>query len=810
MTGLLQDLRFVLRTLGKRRLYTLATVVVFALAIGANSTVFSVLNGLLLRPLPYPDDDRLVIVYSSYPKMGLDDAGTSIPDYLDRREQAASLESLAMIIPGTRTWRAEGPPERVSVASAPPSLFDVLRIAPVLGRPFDASEATPGGDPVVLLSHRLWRTRFGAENVLDREIRLDGVPHRVIGVMPEGFNFLEREVDVWLPLVFTPQEAGDSQRGQSRGISVGRLRDGATVEGLDVELGAIARRYAEAAPPEMAAFIESTGFTGRAVALREFMVGDLDRIVLMLQGIVLIVVLIACANVMNLQLSRTAARRAELSVRTALGASRWRVGRLVLAESIVLATIGAALGLTLAAVGLEVVQALGLDRSLEGFEFALDRNVLAFTAATAVVAASISCLFPVVAFARESLVRGLNEAGRRAADAPVANRFRSALVIAQIAASLALITGAGLLAQSFYRLIESGPGFDVRNVLSASIALPADRYETPEARTRFYDEVLDVVGALPGVTIAGLTSVLPFSGLNVGATLPVDGYTPPPGGSPPVAQLRSISPRYFASLDIPVVAGRSFAAREADRVAIIDEVMASLYWPAGDALGQRIGNPMDPTGAWYTVVGVVPFVKHGSLTEGRDRPTIYYHYAQTPPDVGVLTLRTSIAPELVRDGLRAAIARLDPGVAVFDAVPMDVRVRRSLGPQRAPMVLTVMFAALAFVLAVIGIYGVLASTVTQRVGEIGVRMALGAGVGDVERLIVRQGASMIVAGLALGAGAAILLGRVLSSRIEYVGGLDFGVLTAAAALLAVAALLASWLPAKRAARIDPMQALRTG
>ena len=810
MTGLLQDLRFALRTLGKRRLYTFATVVVFALAIGANSTVFSVLNGLLLRPLPYPGDDRLVMVYSSYPRMGLDDAGTSIPDYVERREEAESLESLAMIVPGTRTWQAEGPPERISVANASPSLFGVLGVAPAIGRPFNESEETPGGDRVALLSHRLWRTRFGAENPIGKEMRLDGIAHRVIGVMPEGFNFLEREVDAWLPLAFTPEETSDGQRGQSRGVSVGRLREGATIEGLNEELDALARRYAEISPPEMSALIETTGFTGRAVALREFKVGDLGRTVLVLQGIVLIVVLIACANVMNLQLSRTAARRTELSVRTALGANRWRVGRLVLVESIVLASIGAAVGLALASGGLELVRALGLDRSPEGFEFTLDRNVLAFTAASALAAASISCLFPVVAFAGKDLARGLSEGGRRAADAPAPQRFRSALVIAQLAASLALIASAGLLAQSFYRLLETGPGFDASNVLSASIALPSDRYATPESRGRFFDDVLDAVGALPGVAIAGLTSRLPFSGLNTGATLTIDGYTPPQGASPPVAQLRSISPGYFASLDVPVIAGRAFAAREAERVAIIDEVMASRYWPDGDALGQRVGNPMDPEDRWYTVVGVVPFMKHGSMTEGRDRPTVYYHYAQTPPDLAVLTLRTSIAPQLVGEAVRAAIARLDPTVAVYDAVPMDVRIERSLGPQRTPMVLTVVFAALAFVLAVVGIYGVLTSTVTQRVGEIGVRMALGAGVDDVVRLVVGQGARMILTGLVLGAGSAVLLGRVLSARIEYVGGLHVGVLMAAAAVLAVAALLASWLPARRASRIEPMQALRAG
>jgi predicted permease len=822
MTAWVQDLRYVFRALGKRPLYALTSIAVFALAIGANSTVFSVINGLFLRPLPYPDDSGLVIVYSSYPKMGLENAGTSVRDYLDRREQAPSLESLAMVANGSRTLQREGPPEQVSSARATPSLFGVLRIAPVLGRAFTESEAMPGNDRVAMLSYRTWTTRFGARpDAIGREMRLDGRAYRVIGVLPRGFNFFEREIDVWLPLAFSAEEASEARRGVTTGISVGRLRNGATLEGLDAELDAITRRYVENLSPQQAAFIDAAGFTGRAAPLRDVRVGDLEPMLLMLQAVVLAVLLIACANVANLQISRVAARRHELSVRTALGADRWRLARLVLAESLVLAAIGAGAGLALAAGGLDLVRVLGLDRSSEGFEFALDLNVLGFTAGVAVAAALLAGLLPMFALVRNDSIRSMSKTPRLGADGPgggvAAQRFRNALVVVQLAAGVALLAGAGLLIEGFYRLERAGPGFDAANVWSASVMLPEARYSNPEARLRFYDEALEALRAIPGVTRAGLTSRLPFSGQNEGATIAIDGYAPVTQASPPVAQFRSISNEYFPSLGIRMIEGRGFDANETDRVVIVDEVMARKYWPNG-ALGQRVrsDSPADtssmpttaePT-ASYTVVGVVPFVKHASMIEPQETPTVYWHYKQRPPKMAVFTLRAAVRPEQIGNAARVVIGRIDSEVALYDAMPMDVRIQRSLGPQRTPMVLTLVFAAIAFALAVVGLYGVLASTVTQRVAEIGVRLALGAPVTRVLRMILAEGARLVAVGLVLGTGGAILAGRLLSARIEYVSGLDAPVLAAAAIALAATAMLATWLPARRASRIDPMQALR--
>jgi predicted permease len=803
MHGFFQDLSYATRTLAKRRAYAVTTVAVFALAIGANTTVFSIFDALLLRPLPYPGGNRVVVVYSSMPKMGLEDGATSIPNYIDWREQAGSLGSLAMIAPASRTLGGEARPEQISLARASPSLFSVLGIAPALGRAFAEGEATPGKDRVVLLSHRLWRTRFGAQaDAIGRHVSLDGESYSVIGVMPEGFNFFNRRIDAWIPFAFTAEEASEAHRGQSIAISIGRLRPGASLEGLNAELGAIERERQEQAPPEVAAFAEATGLTTRAKPLREFQVGDLEQTLLILQGLVLAVLLIACANVTNLQLSRVASRRQELSVRAALGARHARLIRLVLVESLVLAVAGGLVGLALARGGLALVHALGLDRSAQGFEFTLDSTALAFTAATAVLAALVSGLPAVFA----PVGRAIYEAGRLRGAGPGRQGFRGTLVVAQLAVSVALLVGAGLLTRSFYALKHEGPGFDASGVWSAAVALPEDRYPTPESRARFFDQALDALGALPGVTSAGLTSSLPFSGQDEGATVTVDGYTPPTAAAPPAARLRSVSSDYFTSLEMTIIEGRGFDRTETDRVAIVDERMVRQFWPGGNAIGQRVRlRPQDP---WSTIVGVVPTVKHETLIEEEDWPTIYWHYRQQPPDGAAFTLRTTLAPEQLDGIARAAIARIDPDLALYDASPLAVRVAHSLGPQRTPMVLTLAFGAIALMLAVVGIYGVLTSAVTQRVREIGVRMAIGARTTDVVRMILAQGARLIALGLVLGIGSAVVLGRVMSSQMHYVTGFDPAVLGLTGAGLTAAALVASWLPARRASRIDPMQALR--
>lgn len=804
ISNLLQDGRYALRALAKRPGYATLIVLVLVLAIGANSTVFSVLNGFFLRPLPYPDDERLVVVSSSYPKMGIDYAGTSVPDYLDRRAQAPSLEDLAIVAPGSRTLDGEGLPQQIEVVRASASLFNVLGIAPALGRVFTADEDTPGDHRVIVLSHALWQSRFGGRgDVVGRDVRLDGETYRIVGVMPETFGFPNRDVEAYVPFAYTPAEAADDQRGRGFAMSVGRLRQGATLLGLEAELDAIIQRTKERLP-QAAAFMEAAGFTGRARTWRDMAVAELAPMLLVLQGVVLTVLLIACANVANLQLSRFAARRKELSVRSALGAGLGNLVRLVLVESAVLAALGGLGGVLLARAGIALVRALGLDRGRDGFELAVDPTVLGFTAGVALLAAWASSTLPLVALAREDMARAVRDL-RGTSEGRATQTFRHSLVVVQLALGVTLLAGAGLLTKSFYELQRRGPGFEAANVLTAGVSLPPTRYPGDDEKARFYEQALDELRALPGVIDVGLTSVLPFSGTDAAANISIDGTESPAGAPPPTAEFRSIDAGYLPSLGIPVVQGRNFAADEPEPVVLIDENLANRFWPGGGALGQRVSAG---GGGWFTIVGIVPHVKHASLAEEPGRNTVYWFYEQRPDVSSVFTLRAGIPPEQLANAARDAIARIDPTLALDDMLSMDERVLRSLGPQRAPMALTLVFAAIAVSLAVVGIYGVLSWSVAQRVGEIGVRIALGAQIRDVVRLVLRQGAFLIALGLAFGAAGALALGRVLAAQLREVSPADPVVLIAAMLGLAATALFASWLPAWRAARIDPMQALR--
>jgi predicted permease len=806
--GWSEDVRYALRALAGRPLYALASIAVLAIAIGANTTVFSVFNGLFLRPLPYPDGDRLVMVYDSYPKMNLEYAGTAIPDYIERREQAPSLENLAIITEQPRTLAGDGPPQRVRVGIASASLFDVLRVAPVLGRVFTANEEELGNDRVVVLSHALWRSRFGGQpNIIDSSIRLDGDSYRVIGVMPEGFGFMSRDVGAYVPFAFTPQQRSDASRGNQFSNSVGRLREGATIAGLESELATIVQRNVAEGRLEAEA-VTVAGFTGRAEPLRDRQVGDLRQTLLILQAVVVVVLLIACANLANLQLTRLASRRKELAVRAALGAAGGRIVTMVLVEALLLALAGGALGVAVASGGLALVGALGLDRSSTGFEYVLDATALLYTLGAAVLAGIVSGLPPVLALLREDLTGAIREGGRQGGAGRGAQRMRGALVVAQLAMSVTLLVGAGLLTKSFYGLLAEGPGFSPNGVWTARYSLGGPRYTEEESWPRFQEQAVAALRALPGVSSAGVTSVLPFSGNNEAGSMQIEGYEVPSGAAPPHANNRSIDDGYLATLGLPIIAGRNFTAHEAEPVVIIDETLAAKYWPNGP-LGHRLRADSDPADRWSTIVGVVPAVKQASLAESGSKETIYWHHEQRPRNAGVLTLRTVVPPSQLAGAVSAAIAAIDPDVALSDARTLDDRVEGSLGPQRAPMVLTLMFAAVAFVLAVIGIYGVLAWGVSQRVNEIGVRMALGARAADIGRMVLRQGGTLIAIGLVIGVAGALGLGQVLASQLERVGSFDATVLALTVVGLGAAALIASWLPARRASRVDPMNALRS-
>lgn len=806
MSALLQDLRFAIRSACAHPGHAIVTILVFAIAIGANTAIFSVLNGTILRPLPYPDSDRLVSISNAYPGVGLENASVSIPDFVDRRDRAPSLESIAIFNMVRRLHQGSERPEQVMLTRTSPSFFDVLRTDPAVGRAFTDAEAVPGADRVVVLSHAFWMSRFGGrEDLIGQDIRFDGESFRVVGVMPEGFDFPNGLVEGWIPFAITPEQASDAQRGMEFSRSIGRLAENATIAGLNSEMDTIVRANIEAGRERSG--IEDVGFAGRATNLQAALTGDLSTLLYFMQGLVLAVLLIACANIANLQLARAVARRQELSIRQALGASLGRLARLVLAENFGLAFAGAALGLVLCYLFVDLIEGLLPGPAGMGVAAKIDGYVLLFTCAAVVLATLVTGLFPLTAMRREDLTVNTRESSR-VGTGRSSRRFRSALVVFQIAASVALLVSAGLLTRSFYALSSVDPGFEPAGVWAAGVVLPADRYRENDAIVGFYRRTLDELAALPGVAEAGFTSALPFSGVVSQASYVIDGYVPAVPRESPHANQRKISEGFFPALGMPVLQGRNFNATESQPVAIVDELFVRRYFPVGDVLGQRVRMDAGASQQWATIIGVVETVHHETLAFDPTKETIYWHFAEPPFAGGQIVLKTMLPPDQLTRTVEAVIARADPDVILADATPMDELVAQSVSQQNAAMTLTLSVATGALALAILGIYGVMTWSVTQRVGEIGIRMTLGASRSHVVGMVLRQSSRFVAIGLAIGIMMAAAVAMLLSAAIYEVSPADPMVYAAAIVTIALAALIASWLPARRAARVEPMSALR--
>ncbi len=821
-TNLLQDLRYSLRTLISRPTFAIVAILTLALGIGANTAIFSVIYGMYLRPLPYPGGERLVSVYNTYPKMGLEFAGTSIPDYLDRRENAPSLDDLAMYT-GTNFNLAEGgaTPERLPGLKVTPSFFTTLQVGPATGQAFTDSHAVPGNDRVAVISHSLWSNRFNRDpSVIGRDVRLNGEPYRVLGVMPEGFAFPNRTTQLWVPFAFTPEQMSDDERGNEYSNSVGRLKPGASMEALNNELDVIVQRNVErisAVQPGAADFIGRTGFTGRAVSLREQQVGEARTMLLVLQAAVAMVLLIACANVANLMLTRVVARQKELSVRNALGATRWRIARQLLVDSLVLSAIGGVLGLLLAFLSIDLMPLVGIEPQSSDYDFRIDGNVLLFALGAAALAGILAAVLPMYSLLRMNINEVIKEGGRLGGGGRRAAASRNVLVIAQIALATTLLIGAGLLLKSFKQLQEQSPGFDSNGVLTAMISLPPAKYPDAESQTRFFDNAFLRLRALPGVSAAGFVQALPFSGNNSSGTYSVDGFTAGEGEAAPHGFQRQIDEDYLEAMSITLLQGRNFTAADnaqAGAVVIIDKLLADKYFKGKDAIGQRIArgdgppDPANPEIPWATVVGVVSTIKHSALKEETSKETIYWPLRQQPQSQGAFVIKTTASPDTLIKPVRDAILEVDPEQPLFGIQALDERIAVSLNQQRAPMLLLAAFAAVALVLSAIGIYGVLAYSVGQRTGELGVRMAIGAGRSHILGLILRHGAALTVIGLVLGLIGAFAGGQAMRSQLFGVSGADPAIFFVVTVFLAAIAMLSCYLPARRATRVNPLSALR--
>jgi predicted permease len=820
LSHILQDLRYGFRVLASKPGFTLAAVLTLALGIGANTAVFSVIHGLLLRPMPYVDDTRLVDVYNSYPKNDLIIAGVSIPDYLDRHDQDTALEDSGLFYPQSFNLNVQGAPERLNGATATPSVFSTLGVPAAIGRTFNPEEGKLGNEHVAVLSFPLWKNVFGGDtNIVGRDVVMNGANYRVVGVMPESFFFPDRKTQLWTSFAFTEEQASSKERGHEFSGMIGRLKPGATMDQLDAQMDAIIHRNLDrvANTAEGAGwkqFVDSSGFTGRSRSLRTAYVGDLRPILWLLQALVTCVLLIACANVANLMLTRLSARQKELSVRAALGAGRGRIARQLLIESLLLSLFGGLVGLGIAYASVAAIGALGLGGQSENFIIDIDPSVLVFALLLAVGTGLLFALFPLLSLRQGASLSGLKEGGRGNSAGPAAGRLRGALAILQTAMAVALLGVCGLLIRSFIEVRHQSPGFVSDNVLSASIDLPKSRYPDEPSQARFEERLLQEVRALPGVKSAALVSSMPFAGNDGSQSYIVEGRDLNEGATPH-GFTQVIDEDFFKTMQIPLLQGRTFNDADtatAPGVAIVDEILVNKYFRDQNPIGKRIAQeytPSDPSKTrWLTIIGVVPTVKHERLSEHTIKETVYRYYRQEPSPYVTLALRSDVALSSLIAPLRAALQRVDPNQPVFDIRSMTERISLSLDDRRTPMLLLIVFAGVALALSAVGIYGVLAFGVAMRTGEIGVRLSLGANRHDILKLVLRDGGKLTVIGLALGLIGAVGIAFVMRSQLFGVGVVDPLSLALVLVLIGGTALLACWLPARRAANVSPIEALR--
>jgi predicted permease len=812
---MLQDFTFGLKVLLKQKAFTVAALLTIALCIGANTAIFTVLENVVLRPLPYPDDGRLVTLFNVYPGVGVTDRGANgVPDYLDRRKMTEVFSEVALIGDNGYEIGMSGSPGRIHGQYVTPSYFKTLGVRPLLGRTFTEEEATMGKEKVAVLSEGLWKEQFaGDPKVAGKDIRLNGNLYRVVGVMPGTFGIPGDDVRVWVSFAFTPQQTSDDARHSNNWGMIARLKPGVTMTQAQERLDALNHRNLDLFP-KYRQLIVNARFGTKILRLKDEMVRDIRPALYLLQIAVGVVLLIGCVNVANLLLARSNTRMKELAIRFSLGAGRWRIARQLLTESLLLSLAGGALGVGVGYGGVRLLSYLGAKDLPRGPAIGIDGTALAFTAAIALLAGIAFGSAPLFHVLR----RDLNEVFRGGERAGTAGRgaawVRSSLVVCQFALAFILLIGSGLLTMSFARLLKVDAGFQAENVATAQISLPRARYSDDARARNFVSALLLRLAAIPGVRHVGATTFLPFSGNNNSSVITVVGHTLAPGENPPVPGWNHVSAGYFPAMGISVIQGRAISESDgpdSPKVVVIDQFMARRYWPRGDAIGSQITRGIELGGYRpdvCTVVGVVGSVKTGDMAENNPVGQIYYSIKQYPPRGMHLVLKTDGRNSQTVAAVRRELQRADPEMPLFDVKTMTERLASSLANRRTAMALCLMFGALALLLAAIGVYGVLAYSVSQRTREIGVRVALGAGAGDVVGMVVGHGLRMAAAGLAIGAVGALAVTRLMSAMLFEVRPSDPAVFVMVTLVLAVVAGVASLVPSVRAARIPPAVALR--
>lgn len=808
MQSIVQDFRFAFRALSKNPGFAAVTVLTLALGIAANTAIFSVMNALFFHPPGIDDPARVVAVRVRYPKLNLPNISISATDYADVRDSKQIFAFAAALQENNYTYNGNTLPERLQAAEVTWQFFETLGAKPALGRGFVQEEDAPGANHVVVLSHATWERLFGGDpNIAGKSILLDQQQYRVAGVMAADFKW-PHEADIWVPMGVAAKEYGPENRFNEGWEAVARLAPGVSYDQASAFMKVLTERIipttggggSYARSSQWGMFIEP---------FSQWAYGELRMPMLILSVTVGFVLLICCANVAGLMLAKASGRAKELAIRTALGARRVHLARQVMVESLVMALGGTVVGVLLAWFAVQHADAIAPANSIRNLSIPLDRNVLLFSIGVGLVSAILFGMAPALLIAASRSFTLLKEGGRSGSAGGARQRVRSTLVVGEIAIALVLLVGAGLFLKSLVRLQQVAPGFDSRGVMTAAVTLSPTAYNQKEKQQAFYANVANALNQQPGVQAAALALGLPFSDFLGSSSFRIQDKPTPPGDPGPHSDLMAVTDGYFKTLSIPLRAGRYLSDEDratSEPVVVIDENLARTYFPNEDPIGKRVGYP----NKWATIVGVVAHTNRSSLESDSGKGVRYYSLVQFPAGIGAnIVVRTSGDPRSMATVIRQAVASVDPSqVAVYDFKPMEERVAASLGPRRFAVTMLATFAAIALVMAALGLYGVISYAVAQRTQEIGIRMALGAKVGQVLVMVLGEAMKLVLAGIAIGLIAGVALARLLASQLVQVSAFDPLTFAGMAAVLALVTIAATYLPARRAAKVDPMVALR--
>ena len=815
---MLQEIRFAIRRLAKTPTFVAVAVVTLALAIGANTAVLSLVNALLIRPLPYREPHRLMLLLQHFKRQNLDRIPCSPPEFIDYRNRSQTFEMLGAFGYTNFNLSSGDKPERVAGALVTAEVFPLLGVAPVQGRFFSADECTAGRNDVIIMSDRLWRRKFNRDpQVVGGKLFLDGKSFTVVGIMPEGFDFplqlfnlgaggqFGERAELWQPLAFSDQDL--KVRYSRNYYMIGRLKAGISPAQAQAEIQGIGDQMCKEHPDN---YPDDRSFGGDVLPLQELAVAGMRPTLLVLSAAVFLVLLIACANLTTMLLARAASTEREMAIRVALGAGPLRLLKQVLTESVLLAIVGGAAGVLLAVWGVHVLKSVGASTVPRLREVNLDLGVLLMTFGIAVGTGILFGLVPGLACANPELTESLKEGGRSSTEGTRRNRLRNGLVIGEVALALVLLTSAGLLIKSFVRVQNVNPGFDPHNVLTMEVSLPKLTYPDNKAIVQFSDEAQRRISQLPGVQFVGLTTILPLTGNNSDSSFAIEGRTADKKTPSPDEEKREVSSDYFRAIGTPLIKGRFFTPADnadAPPVIIINQTFAKKFWPGEDAIAKRIVmGGMSSNPKWITIVGIVGDIRHIAL-DADPKPEMYVPFAQDPYKTMILTVRSAQNPRSLAATIRGQIQVIDSAQPVAKIRTFEEVISDSMAPRRLSVVLLAAFAGVAILLAAVGIYGVMSFLVVQRTHEIGVRMALGAQRTDVLRLVIARALKLIAAGSIIGLGMAIFSSRALQSLLYRVSAFDLPTFLAVTFVLGLVALAASYLPAQRATRADPMIAL---